>query len=464
MRLNILMPIMIFMTKYYPDYILPGRLNSENNNSFKLLFLTFITTATLFITSCEEPPSTIGSDILPQSDFVNIKSTDTISVYAYTLYEDSVRSDNPSTSFLGGIYDPYFGLTTTEFVTQLRLSKRWDGLPFTIDSVKLNLQLLNVNGASGGVHYLRLSEIASQLYLDSTYYSNKQIPLTGYVVPDIRLPELKADTINYVEVNLPIEFGEYLTRDTTKLFHDNSRPDFRSFFKGLKFSLISPGDPVFLTLSLVPPVNLGGYSDYIVLFMHDEVGNPKQYYFIMDALSKNARFNLITHDFNTASPDKRIQHINEPVKDTLSYVQGLNGVFTKVIMPGLGKIKNDPSMSNIAVNKARLIVPVYTDGVLYKGSKMASQLFMRYRTTTGLKYYVPDYNPNNNFFDGKIDTTAYICKFNIASFVQAYLDDTNNLIQPEVEIFLPTGNTLNVILKANGSSTPVKFEFTYTRF
>lgn len=456
--------IMTFMTRSYPDYIHSGRLNSVYNNKFNIVYLFFFTVATLFFNSCEEPPATIGSDILPQNDFVNIESTDTISVFSYTMYEDSVRSDNSANSFMGAIYDPYFGLTTAEFVTQLRLSKRWDGQPFTIDSVKLNLIFLNVAGLNTGSYYLRLSEVAEQLYLDSTYYSNKQIPLTGYVVPDIRLPQLKADTLNYMEVVLPNEFGEYLTRDTSKLFHDNSRPDFRSYFKGLKFSLISSGDPVFITLSLVPPVNLGGYSNYFTLFMHDASGNPKQYYFIMDALSKNARFNLFSHDFDAASPEKKIQHINDPVRDTLSYIQGLNGVFTRILLPGLEKIKNDPSMAKIAVNKARLFVPVYTDGVLYTGSTIPSQLLLRYRTTAGLKYFVPDYNPNNNFFDGRIDTTNYICKFNIASFVQIYLEDTKNLIKPELEVFIPPGDTRNIILKANDSANPVKFELTYTRF
>ena len=459
-----LMPIMIFMTRYYPSYIFSGRFSSVFINYFKFIYLVIFTVLTFFVISCEEAPSTIGSEILPESDFVNISSTDTISVFSYTIYEDSIRSDNQTTSFLGSIYDPYFGMTTAEFVTQVRLSREWNEPSYTIDSVKLNLGLLDVKGAAKGIHYLRLSETDEQIYLDSIYYSNKQVPLTGYVVPDIRLPELKPDSVNFIELDLPIGLGHHLTRDTSKLFHSNSEPDFRSFFKGLKFSVISSGDPVFLTLSLVPPQGQSGYSNYFTIFLHDDAGIQSQYYFIMDALSKNARFNLYDHNYNAAADDKKIQHINEVVKDNLSYIQGLNGVFTKILLPGLEKIKNDPLMSKIAVNKARLIVPVFSDGDLITGLKMPSQLYARYRTNTGAKYYVPDYSPNNNFFDGKIDTTNLVCKFNIASFVQSYLEDTKNIIKPELEIFIATGDTRNVILKANNSSTPVKFEFTYTRF
>ena len=46
------------------------------------------------------------------------------------MYDDSVRTDNPSVSYLGQIYDPYFGTTTAEFVTQIRLGCKWDDQTF----------------------------------------------------------------------------------------------------------------------------------------------------------------------------------------------------------------------------------------------------------------------------------------------------------------------------------------------
>jgi hypothetical protein len=142
----------------------------------------------------------------------------------------------------------------------------------------------------------------------------------------------------------------------------------------------------------------------------------------------------------------------------------LSGAFTKVVLPGLAEIKNDPEMTKIAVNRARLIVPVFNDKSLYKGSRMATQLYMRYKTANGTKFFVPDYNPNNNFFDGKVDTTLNVVKFNIASFVQNYFEDKTNTLKPEVEIFITTASIKNTILKTGESAKPAKFEFTYTRF
>jgi hypothetical protein len=231
----------------------------------------------------------------------------------------------------------------------------------------------------------------------------------------------------------------------------------------------SSADPMLIALSLQPTSSTGLYNNFIALFMEDENKDKKEFLFILDAVNKNASFNIFSHDFSTATLGNKMENRNIVSKpgasDTLSYLQYLNGVYTKITMPGLESLKNDPAFKNIAVNKAKLTVPVYFDGVLYKPSTVPSQLVLRYKTKDGSKYVVPDYNIDmyHSFFDGRIDSTANLYKFNIAAFVQSYLDPKNESILPELEIYQGTG-TKNVILKANSSKTPVKLEFTYSRF
>jgi len=457
---------MIFMTRYYNIFQNIRRTNSVIPHLNKIPSLTFFALVMLFIVSCEEDPTTIGAELLPESDFVLTKSIDTLSARSYTMYDDSIRSDNPTVSYFGQIYDSYFGTTTAGFVTQIRLKPEWDDLSFTIDSVKLILHILDVKGGvePDVIHTLKISEISEQIYTDKEYYSNREVPLTGYSVDNITLPTLKRDTINEVEINLPVSFGEYLTRDTVKLFHNNNKPDFRSFFKGLYFQLNPDSDPLLLTLSLSYTAS-GYYNNYIVLFMHDDAGAAKEYYFIIDAKNTNASYNKFSHDFSTAQPGKKIQHINDGFRDSLTYLQHLNGVYTLINLPGLESLKNNPVFDNIAVNKARLAVPVHSDGDLYNVSSAPRQLFLRYRTKSGPKYIVPDYNIDqyHSFFDGRIDTLSGKYIFNLAGFVQKYLEDATGEIKPELEIF-QAGGTENVILKANSSKSPVKFELTYTKF
>jgi hypothetical protein len=367
---------------------------------------------------------------------------------------------------LGDLYDPYFGLTTAEFVSQLRLGSEWDDKYFVIDSVKLFLRLLSVKGNVDDVHYLRLSQISQQIYTDSAYYSNQTVPLTGYVVDSILLPTLQADTINDIVLNLPVSFGDSLTSDTSRLSYITGH-DFRSFFKGLYFQLFSPNDPLFVSLSVAPPSSYGYSNNYFVLYMHDEFSLSKTYVFLLDAFTKNAAYNRYIHHFEEGEVGKRMQHLidnDTNYLDTVSYVQSMNGAYTKIKMPELDTLRR--KLKNISINKARLVIPVYYDGDIYRPSTIPSIVFLRYVSSTGSKYFVQDYSISSAFYDGSPDTTATVNVYNlnIPAFLQVYFEDKSNLLKPELEIFLSSASSKNVILKANNSHTPVKLEFTYTKF
>lgn len=467
MRTNISMPTMTFMTKYFHSST--HRLTSVHLIILNKILPAFIVLSSFFISSCEEDPTIIGKGLLPGSDFVTIKSIDTLSVWSYTMYDESVRTDNPPISYLGELYDSYFGTTTASFVTQLRLKYPWDGKPFVIDSMKLILKFSNLTGGATGSYKLNFSEISTQIYTDSAYYSNRSMPLTGYVSPDIILPKLKRDTINDLVIKLPdVSFGTRLLQDTTMLFHNNIKPDFRSSFKGLYFTLTSDTDPVLATLSLVNDNDVNGYliadryyKNFFVMYVHDPDGNVKSFFFIMDAINKNAAFNKFSHTF---SPEIA-QHVNTLKRDTLTYLQGLNGVYTRIVLPGLDSLKKNPDLKNVAINKARLTIPFYYDTVNYKKSNAPAQLFLRYRTRSGEKYIIPDYSVDqyHTFFDGMVDTVNFVYNFNLPAFVQKYMEDASGQILPELEVFQASG-TKNVILKANDSKTPVKFKLIYTIF
>ena len=127
------------MTRFYHN-------SKQSHRSYSVLFQNSATILTaivflllLFVTSCEEKPTIMGSGLLPGSDFVNIKSDSTFKVEAYTRYLQSVVTTNRTYSYIGRLYDPYFGETKADFVGQLRLLEKWPGGgAFSIDSVKFS--------------------------------------------------------------------------------------------------------------------------------------------------------------------------------------------------------------------------------------------------------------------------------------------------------------------------------------
>jgi hypothetical protein len=462
-----LTPIMIFMTRYYLNNNNLRGLISVSRHFKNIILPATILAVMFFAVSCEEGTTEIGTEILPQGDFVGVHSIDTLSVRSYTMYSDPIQTDEPSVSFLGHVYDPYFGTTTGEFVSQIRLGSSWKQGDYTIDSVKLILNLLTVKGdGSAGGHTLKITEIDKQIFTDSAYYSNTSVPLSDYYIDNIQIPALTADTVNTISIDIPVQFGYYVLRDTSKFFYSNTKPDFRSYFKGLYFQMSEGTSPLMVSLSLMATSTGGYYNNFFVLYMHTADGTKSEYYLILDAVNANASYNRYLHDYTTADPDKKIQHISDNYLDTLSYLQNLNGVYTKISLPGLADLKKNSSLlEGLAINKARLIVPVQYDGNNFTPTTVPQNLILRYRTKDGTKYVVPDYSLDtyHTFFDGNLSLTDSVYNFNIATYIQGYLKDQTGELSPEVEIFQASG-TQNVVLKANNSKLPPKFEFTYTKF
>ena len=146
-------------------------------------------------------------------------------------------------------------------------------------------------------------------------------------------------------------------------------------------------------------------------------------------------------------------------RDTLTYLQYLNGVYTKIVFPGLDSLKKNFRNRKVSINKARISIPVYYDGDRYTVSTVPSKLRLRYivqGSVSNMMFLIIILDDNNKFFDGtlhKLDSTYY---FNIPTYIQNYLEDKNNEYQPELEVYQgPTGLN-SVILKANASKTPVK--------
>jgi hypothetical protein len=463
------MPITNFMTRFYHSFSQYLKVTSRSGKLISIFQLSLLVLAAGFVNSCEEGTTIIGNELLPGSDYVRLFATDTLSVRSYTVYDTHVATNDPSTALVGSIYDPYYGTTTAEFVSQLRLAGAWTLGPVTVDSVKLMLKFLTVTGGSTTEgNYLRLTEISDQIYTDSLYYSDTHTDTTDFSYT-VQLPVLQADTINNVSVSLPIQFGEYLIRDTTKLFYSTIKPDFRSFFKGLYFRISNGGTPLMLSFSTVSEVPSGGsYNNYLLLYVHDTAYVKSRYYLILDAVHPNACYNKIIRDFSTADPEKKIEHLNDlTYLDTLSYLQYLDGVYTRLVFPGLDSLKKILANTKFSINKARITLPVYFDNDKFTPSTVPANLYLRYTNTDGDKFIVPDYSIGSTgsaFYDGTLHSADSTYYFNIPTFIQRYLMDTENAYKPELDIAESIGSLKSAIFKANKAKTPIKFELTYTKY
>jgi hypothetical protein len=398
----------------------------------------------IIFSSCSKDPVNIGIDLLPDDDFIEIHSTDTISVRAYTMYDELSLSTDSTRMIAGNIYDEYFGTTHCDFVTQLRLMSAWPHYNFEIDSVMLYFTPDEVSGDTAANHHLLLYETGTEL-TDTTVFYSAQDPDTITYLGEYTMPVLMADSTYAVKLHNWV--GEYLLRDTTEFLPASNF--YKNFFRGLYFNIRSDDNPVLITMYSARE-SLG-----IIIYYHDESDVSYSYTFV--ATNRAVNYNRFTHDRSTAVPEKQIQHINDFVPDTAAYLQAYHGVYTRLDLPSLESFRG---MGRFAVNKARIYAPVHLDGETYLQKDMPDQIYLRYRDSEGNEVLVPDLVHGLSFLDGTYHSVDDRYVFNIATFVQDYLE--GKIDTPSVELFLPLSSEKNVIFKANGNNPSVSFDFAYT--
>lgn len=431
----------------------------SNNKIFKtlrsflksnFLYLVSAITVVALITSCEEQPTTIGAGLLPGGDKAALFSRTDMGLNFYTMYVDSVRS-NDTTYIAGDYYNRWFGTTTSEIVTQLNLLSEWNEKEsFTVDSVFLVFSVQQYFGDTINPPNVTVYEISEELYKDSTYYSNKPV-LHERVIGTYPLEGIKADTV--LKVRVPNAFGDYLLRDTSMLFIKNpptgeTYTDFRGFFKGLHYILVNNFEASFMVLNPISSAN-GIQINYST-----PTNTRKSFNFVFS--QKNAMYRRVTRDFTTADPDKEIQHINDGVLDTLAYLQGLSGLFPRVKIPQLEELKDELPL---AINKARLTIPALIDGVDYTDTKIVKTLYLMYTNASGNKVLIPDMSIGGV---GQYVLLKDHYTFDIASFVQEYIE--GRIAAPEFDIYLPGNMGNSVIFRVNAATEKPKLELTFSKF
>ena len=143
-----------------------------------------------------------------------------------------------------------------------------------------------------------------------------------------------------------------------------------------------------LSLSLV--YDLTTYYNYFVLYGHHSDSTAVNYSFILDAKNANAAYNRYSHDYTTATLGDKMAHRNTTYRDTLSCLQSLNGVYTKISMPGLEKLKSAGTLGKIAVNRARLVVPFKftSTTTTYYAKALPQSLRLRYKVKNGSRHAI----------------------------------------------------------------------------
>ena len=420
-----------------------GMLGIVRRPVFLLIILVSFLAAAV---SCEDDPTDIGLELKSVLGRVQPVYVDTLMVNTSVWTFDSLRTDHSSRLLLGNVMDPVFGWTNATIATQYRLSNPWTpGNNADVDSVKLFLTVGDYTGNEVTEQKIKVYESFRTLRIDTIYYSNFQMEDSISEWPVGSATFHPGDSM--VTIYLSKTFGRKIMRDTGVL---KDQALFLSHFKGFYITtekVVQPGDGGAIA------INLLSAETYLAIYYHNDLSNSLMYPFYINGYC--ARLGMYEHRYDEAPAETAIRYLNQEKSDSVFYVQGMCGVYTKLTIPGLVRYRD----SSIVLNNVRLEIPVHDDpmGTLIR---KPSLLALRVKRDTVFQDVIDRDAPE--FYDGVYSEDDNIYPVNFTGHVQEYLkgknDDTAFYLMNDAPSFAMD----RVILNSWYNSEPMRLILIYT--
>jgi len=360
--------------------------------------------------SCNEP-NTAGLVVLPPSDMLYVGFTDTTTVEAFTVPEDSLTATNNSMNLAGTLIDPVFGLTRAGFFAQmvpLKFSPDF-GIEPKADSVLLTLGYAGSYPDSTVApvpQVFNVYKIDQDLFRDSLYYSNDSIKYSTLLGTGTVLAG-SGDTV--VTIRLDTALFRSLILGQSGQATLSTVAAFQAYFKGIYVA----ADPVSNTGNKIYSFDLGSSYTRLHLYYHNTV-DTGVYDLNIDTKLTCATVNHYYHDYTGSAVQPAIY--DSTPGNMKFYIQSMAGLKAKVKLPN---IKNFLHIGNVAINKAELVIT--TDAAPENGYSPAAQLAVQGIDSLGNSIFTPDYLEVPAYRGGVYDETTDQYKINITRYVQQVL-------------------------------------------
>jgi len=284
------------------------------------------------------------------------------------------------------------------------------------------------------------------LRYDTIYYSTFEMGDSISKWPVGSAMYTPGDTM--VTVYLSRTFGRKIIRDTAVL---KDQALFLSHFKGLYVAtdpVSQPGEGGTISVTLLAP------ETYLAIYYHNDLSDNLMYPFYINGYC--GRVGMYRHDYGEAPAGTAIRYLNQEKSDSVCYMQGLSGVYTKLSIPGLERYKD----SSVVLNKVTLVVPYHEDPMGYAMGK-PSLLALRVRRGDSLFMDVVD-RQVPDFYDGKYNEDDDSYYINFTKQVQDYLTGKSDTRDYYIVADDPAFGMDRLIMNAWDNSRPMRLILMYT--
>jgi len=386
-------------------------------NSLKQLRLFSFLGLVLFATSCERPENDLGSELLPNEDGLTALQTDTVTIIATTVQEDSIRTDELSSVMLGNYIDPILGSSSASFNTQVRLSTTSPEFPDApiIDSVVLALVYTGDFYGRLAKQQIFVHELTEDLENDSTYYTNTKHTFnqsnevkSGWDIYKFGPEDLVIVGTDSVVPQLRIHLKESLGQKLLGATDDqlSSNDNFLEFFKGLH---VSSGfaDACVANFDLID-----SDSKLSVYYRYDNAGVEDTTFYNFNITSECSYYTQVEHNRAGTALAPLDSDIGVD-GDIMTYIQAAGSMKTLLEFPYLSDFD---AIENKSINRAELRIPFEDDGRFEPQSNM----FLVYLDENGDYKLLPDQLLGS--IGGSANFTDDYYSFNISLYLQKVLN------------------------------------------
>lgn len=402
----------------------------------------------LALFSCKKDPYELGIDLLPPSDTLNVLTTDTCTVEAFSVRVDSIRTDG-GPLIIGSMQDPVFGKTTASLYTQTLLSSLAPdfGTNPVLDSLILVLYYNDYYGDTTAVQNIKVWEVSEDIEPDSSYYSNNRMNTYPTLLADHTFVPHPTDSVMVDTTRKAAQLRINLSKLTSYLGNKilqapasalASNTAFLDFMKGLyiQASPVSSGGALL-------NFTLGDETSQLVVYFHD--GNTPandSLNFPMLINTSTKHFLHIDHNnYLDASQDLKRQVLSRDSAEGAKqlFLQGLAGVKIKLKFPYMASFANGQAVINDAL-------------VTFKNAESDTtyapppSLTIVRQDSIGRIAYLIDYNEGDAYFGGTYDQEKGTYFFRITRYMQKVMADyyTN-----KYDLYILVNNPLSTVLYPN---------------
>lgn len=428
----------------------------------KLIILSIFLITSTFFWQCISPPDYLGGDLMPSQDLLQVKTDTSFQLSAYTYNYDSINTTNFASAVLGETYNPVFGRTKAQFLTQLHLAKT--GYSFgtnpRIDSAFLYISLTDKLGnepISVGVY-----ELADSLEYGVAYNGIGNI---DKFISDIKISSLLTPYNGDEDLlKIPISHSwiqeklfEASQNDTT-IF--SNQTDFLKHFYGIYVT----------TENSFPSFAKGMYmfnlsntkSKLSVYYKNDDQEDDSDDTNITFSLSfsdYSARFNHFEHDHSAADPALAVSFSpNENTQDSVFYIKGLGSSRGKIV---LNDIQRWVDQMPIGINRAELRLELEEHQNMPADSLLRSIIL--YTEKDSARTYLIDLLIDQESFDGNYKNSKKYYSFNITNYLQTLLNNPDEEPAFYVEPAYAYVNPYGAVIRSWNHSQRMKLIITYTK-